>query len=68
MNVTYLAPKSEKTSVRILTVEGVCVLTQDLGVQQSGSVNLSLDNLASGVYMVEFTSGSDKVVQRLVKE
>ena len=68
VNVTYSAPKSEKTSVRILTVEGVCVLTQDLGVQQSGSVNLSLDNLASGVYMVEFTSGTDKVVQRLVKE
>jgi hypothetical protein len=54
--------------VRILTVEGVCVATQDLGIQQNGSITLPLDNLASGVYMVEFTSGDKKVVQRLVKE
>ena len=68
VNITFIAPSQEKTSVRFLSVEGVCVMTQELGVQQSGSVNLNLDNLASGVYMVEFTSGSDKVVQRLVKE
>jgi hypothetical protein len=68
VNVSYVAPKAELTKVRILTVEGVCVLSQDLGNQQSGSVTLPLDNLASGVYMVEFLSGTDRVVQRLVKE
>ena len=68
VTVTFNAPESAKTSVRILTVEGVCVATQDLGIQQNGSITLPLDNLASGVYMVEFTSGDKKVVQRLVKE
>ena len=44
------------------------VTAKDLGVQQSGNVVMSLDNLASGLYMVEITSGKDRVVQRLVKE
>ena len=68
VTVTFNAPESAKTTVRVLTVEGVCVVTQDLGIQQNGSITLPLDNLASGVYMVEFTSGDKKVVQRLVKE
>ena len=68
VNITFTAPQSEKTTVRILSLEGVCVMTQELGVQQNGSVLLSLDNLASGVYMVELTSGNERVVQRLVKE
>jgi len=68
VNVTFAAPKSENTSIRVLTVEGICVMTQELGVVKAGTVNLGLDNLAAGVYMVELTSGSDKVVQRVVKE
>jgi hypothetical protein len=68
VHVTFNAPKAEKTTVRILTVEGVCVMTQDLGVLQSGNLDLNVDNLASGIYMVELTSGVEKVTQRLVKE
>jgi len=68
VNISYAAPKEANTTIRIYTVEGVCLLTKDLGAQQSGSINLAIDNLASGVYMVEFTSGADRVVQRLVKE
>ena len=68
VSITFNAPISAKTSIRVLSLEGVCLMTQDLGVQQAGNVTMALDNLASGVYMVEFTSGDEKVVQRLVKE
>jgi hypothetical protein len=68
VNLSFSAPLSRETGIRIMSVEGVCILTQDLGVQKSGSVNISLDNLASGIYMVELTSGEDKVVKRLIKE
>ncbi len=68
VNISYTAPEVAATTVRLMTVEGVCVLTQELGPQQSGSINLALDNLAAGIYMVAFTSGKDRVVQRLVKE
>jgi hypothetical protein len=68
VTITYTATGREQTSIRVLNVEGVTVLSQDLGVQQSGSVKLAVDKLASGVYMVELTSGADKVVHRLIKE
>ena len=68
VNISFAAPQLANASVRILTLEGVCLMAKDLGPQQNGSVNLVLDNLAQGVYMVEFTSGSERVVQRLVKE
>jgi GEVED domain/Secretion system C-terminal sorting domain/Bacterial Ig-like domain (group 2) len=68
VTVSFSSSNTAATAVRILSVEGVCVLTQDLGEQQNGSTTLAIDNLASGIYMVEFTSGSNRVVQRLVKE
>jgi len=39
-----------------------------MGVQQNGKVIVPITNLAAGIYMVELTSGSQKVVQRLIKE
>jgi hypothetical protein len=68
VNLSFSAPFSRETGIRIMSVEGLCVLTQDLGVQKSGSVNISLDNLVSGIYMVELISGEDRVVKRLIKE
>ena len=68
VTITYSAPAKAQTSVRVMDVEGVTVLTQDLGIQQNGSTQIALDKLASGVYMVEITSGTQKVVHRLVKE
>jgi Glycine rich protein/GEVED domain/Secretion system C-terminal sorting domain len=68
VTVSFAAPEKANTAIRILSVEGVCVMTHDLGAQQSGSVTLPIHDLASGIYMVELTSGNNKVVQRLVKE
>ncbi len=68
VNITFDAKANAQTSIRVLSLEGVCVLVQDLGLQQAGNIILPLDKLAAGVYMVEVTSGNEKVVQRLVKE
>ena len=68
VTITYSAPAKAQTSVRVMDVEGVTVITQELGMQQSGNTQIALDKLASGVYMVEITSGTQKVVHRLVKE
>ena len=68
VNITFDAPTSAKTSIRVLSLEGICIMIQELGQQQAGNITLSLDKLSSGVYMVELTSGNEKVVQRLVKE
>jgi hypothetical protein len=68
VNITFSAAGKDEVSLRILDLTGVSVLNQNLGMQQSGGVNVPLSHLAAGVYIVELTSGSEKVVQRLVKD
>ena len=54
--------------MNVLSASGVSVLNRDLGLVQSGKVTVDLNELPSGIYMVEITSGSEKSVQKLVKE
>ncbi len=68
VNVTFTSAKAEQVSVRVLDLSGVSIYQKDLGIKQSGSVRMSLSQFASGIYMVELTSGNEKVVQRLIKE
>ena len=68
VNINFNTGKAQNVSVRVLDMSGVSIYNKDLGLQQSGTVNISLSNFASGVYMVELTSGSEKIVHRLVKE
>ncbi len=68
LNISFSAPTEAETSLRILTMEGVCIYSQNLGLAKVGSLTLPVENLANGLYMVELISGNDKVVKRMVKE
>jgi hypothetical protein len=68
MTISYTASQSNNTSVRIMNMAGQTVIKMELGKQLSGSVNIPLNNVASGVYIVEFTSGNQITTQRLVKQ
>jgi hypothetical protein len=68
VSITYAAAGKALTTVRILNMEGVMVLAKDLGLQQSGTIQIPLEQLAAGVYMIEVTSGTEKTISRLVKE
>ena len=68
VSVKFTSGGTDAISVRVLDMSGVSVYNEELGVQAKGTITLPLNKLASGVYMVEFTSGSQKVVQRLIKE
>jgi len=68
VKISFTSGRKDKVEVRMLDLSGVSVYNTDLGVQQSGSVNVPIGTLASGIYMVELTQGDQKVVQRLVKE
>ena len=68
VKISFTSGKSDNVAVRVLDLSGVIVYNSNLGVQQNGSVNIPLGNLASGIYMVELTQGEQKVVQRLIKE
>jgi uncharacterized protein YjdB len=68
VSIAYSINGKEKVMLRLIDASGIMVASQDLGTQQSGNAKVSLKNLASGVYLVELTSGNQKLVQRLVKE
>jgi hypothetical protein len=68
VNVNFNTAKAENVSIRVLDMSGVSVYNADLGIQQTGTIKVPVSNFASGIYMVELTSGDHKIVQRLVKE
>ena len=67
INISFTSPEVANTKVNVLSASGVSVLNRDLGLVQSGKVTVDLNELPSGIYMVEITSGSEKSVQKLVK-
>ncbi len=66
--VTFTQSRTANVSIRVLDLSGNNVFTEDLGMKESGEVTLRLGNVAAGIYMVELTSGDQKVVQKIVKE
>ncbi|MBC7552724.1 MAG: VCBS repeat-containing protein, partial [Taibaiella sp.] len=54
--------------INITDLSGVNIYTKELGAMKDGAVIVPLNKLASGIYMVEVTSGSEKSIQRLIKE
>jgi hypothetical protein len=68
VTITYSSMAGAGNAVKIISMDGMVLISKDLGTQQTGKVSIGLNKLASGVYVVEFTSGKNKVVKRLVKE
>ena len=68
VRLNFTSGKKDFVSVRVLDMSGVCVHSENLGEQISGTVNIRLNSFAEGAYMIEVTSGKDKSIQRLVKE
>ena len=66
--ISYVSPVKAPLSYRILTTEGVVLLHSGMGDGLTGTINVSLDALPSGMYLVEIAQGSDRVMQRLIKE
>ncbi len=66
--VTFEAPQKGTTTLTITNLVGQQVYINQLGVQQSGKVNLSLNTLASGIYMVTLKCGDFSVTKRLAKQ
>jgi len=64
----YQSASIQNTSIRISDLSGANVVTKELGAQQTGIIKLPLGNMAAGVYIVELTSGAQRVTQQLVKE
>ncbi len=68
VHIAYTNIKTAKTSVRIFAVSGSCVYHKDYGNQSSGTISVPLATFTPGIYMVEFTSGEQKIIHRLLKE
>jgi hypothetical protein len=66
--ISFEAPESGNTLIRVSAVTGQVLYTGELGNVKSGKAVLPLQNFAAGVYIVNITCGNYSVTQRLVKE
>ena len=68
VKISFNSGTNENVSLRVLDLSGVCVFNDNLGQVKNGSVAIPLENLAAGIYMVELTSGNQKVIKKLMKD
>jgi hypothetical protein len=68
VNITITASGKDDVSIRMTDIVGVQVYSKNVGHVKSGTTKVTLDKLASGIYMIEVKSGNNTIVNRLVKE
>lgn len=68
VKISLSQSQKENVSINLVDMAGVSVFSKDLGAKLNATVSVPLSNLAAGMYMVEVASGSQKIVQTLVKE
>ncbi|PQJ12818.1 hypothetical protein CJD36_003475 [Flavipsychrobacter stenotrophus] len=68
VNIHFKNNTADATSVNIIDMNGVNIYSQSVAKTQNGSLNVSLDKFAPGLYMVEIIHGNERVAQKLIKE
>ena len=66
--LSYKASQPGNTSIRVFNASGQAMNSQRLGIQQQGTVTIPVVPYAEGLYLVEVTVGSEKVIAKVVKE
>ncbi len=66
--VSFEAPQSGNTVVRVSAITGQVIYSTELGDVKSGKAVLPLQNFAPGIYIVNVVCGNYSTTQRLVKQ
>lgn len=64
--VNFNAPQEGNTAIRIVNMVGQEVYKITLGNMKNGNVNIPINGLATGVYIVTLKCGDISVAKRLV--
>ncbi len=66
VTLSYTASANENVSYRMTDLSGKSVIVSDLGIRNGAQIeNIDLSNVASGMYILEITSGTKRSVQKV---
>jgi hypothetical protein len=68
VQLVFESAEAGDVHIRVLDVRGVQVIERSLGRMTASTVQLPTATLASGIYLVEFTCGTNKITKKLIKQ
>jgi hypothetical protein len=68
VQLSYVTSTEEPINVSVADITGAVVYTHEYTKSKIGALVLPTAPYAAGIYMVTFTSGTNKVVRQLVKQ
>gem|GEM_PF-2160745 len=66
--ISFEAPQAGATTLTLRSVTGQQILMNNLGEQKSGKVNIPLQGIPQGIYLVTINCGTFSITERLVKQ
>ncbi len=68
VKISFAFTEKNQVGIRVMEPSGECVYHLDLGIKDAGTVTIPVSQFARGMYLIELTSGSEIIVQKLIKE
>ena len=70
LTVTFDLPKSARTKVEIIGIDGKAVATYEMNILNKGNTEKTIDiqNLQQGMYLLSLETEFGKITKRFVKE
>ncbi|RYZ56356.1 MAG: T9SS type A sorting domain-containing protein [Sphingobacteriales bacterium] len=68
VTITVNGSVENKADVKVISMTGAVMMTEQMESVAHGQLTLPLNNLATGVYIVEVTVGGEKFTKQLVKQ
>ena len=68
VNINFKSGTNEQVNLNLVDMTGLNIFSKTITGRVNGSINVSVDGLSPGIYLVELSSGDQKVVRKLVKE
>jgi Secretion system C-terminal sorting domain len=68
VNIYYALPKADEATIRLIGAKGEVIQNISMGKQETGTKQINISNLATGVYTVQLTTPTETVSKQFVKE
>jgi hypothetical protein len=68
IGINYSMPANTNFSIRLLSMDGKKLFTQNVVSSSQGQINIPVSNYAQGIYLVEIQIANRRIIKKIIKD